>query len=322
MALVLVPRLRAIICLAAATALSAPSPALANVEPGRVVATSKPVHSLVALVMLGADAPALLVDGSASPHSYSMKPSDAAKAHRAKLLFRLSESLEPFTAKLIRTLPRSTKVVTLGTTPGLKLLRTRRAGPFSDRHEHHGHRHDDARRNDFDPHIWLDVANARTMSIAIRDALARYDPANAAKYAANTATLAQRLEQLTARLSQELAPVKGHPFLLSHDATQYFERQFGLTAIGTIALTPEQRPGARRLSELRRKVRSFRAGCVFGEPGVQQGILNNVVEGTKVRIARLDPEGLTLESGPELYFRLMDGLSASMRSCLNPTPPG
>ena len=40
-----------------------------------VVASVKPVHSLVSGVMEGAGKPDLIVQGSASPHTYSLKPS-------------------------------------------------------------------------------------------------------------------------------------------------------------------------------------------------------------------------------------------------------
>ena len=42
-----------------------------------VVASVKPVHSLVAAVMEGVSIPDLIVKGAASPHTYSLKPSQA-----------------------------------------------------------------------------------------------------------------------------------------------------------------------------------------------------------------------------------------------------
>ena len=51
----------------------------------QVLATIKPVHSLVAAVMAGVGTPALLIAGAASGHSYVLKPSDARKIASAKV---------------------------------------------------------------------------------------------------------------------------------------------------------------------------------------------------------------------------------------------
>lgn len=42
-----------------------------------VVATIKPIHSLAAAILEGVTEPKLLLQGAASPHAYSLKPSDA-----------------------------------------------------------------------------------------------------------------------------------------------------------------------------------------------------------------------------------------------------
>src|SRR5690606_7672976 len=111
--------------IAAALALLAPGAALA--EPS-VVVTSKPIHALVSSVMAGVGMPELLVDGTASPHAYAMKPSDARKVHGARILFRVSEELEPFTAKLVSVLPASVRVENLAEAPGVNRLPMREGG--------------------------------------------------------------------------------------------------------------------------------------------------------------------------------------------------
>ena len=91
-------------------ALAAAGPAAAQTK---VVVTIKPLHALVASVMSGVGTPDLLVKGAASPHTYAMKPSDAKALNAADLFFRMSESVEPFTIKVVRALPRRVEVVTL-----------------------------------------------------------------------------------------------------------------------------------------------------------------------------------------------------------------
>ncbi len=306
----------ALICAAVAHAL----PAAAQSGGLNVVVTSKPIHALVADVMQGAGTPKLLVDGTASPHTFSMRPSDAQKLAQATVFFRVSEALEPFTAKVVRALPRTVKVVTLAEASGVALLQRRSGGPFEAHkhtHSHGKHRHGDAAAEFYDAHVWLDPANAKAMVHAIAAALAERAPADAARFTANADALAARLDKLSATLKAELTPVAQRPFVVLHDAYQYFERGFGLSAIGSIMVDPDEQPSARRISDLRRKVGTLAAVCAFAEPGQQPRILTAVTEGTATRTAILDPEGIMLEPGPDLYFKLMQGLAAAMKACLD-----
>ena len=291
----------------------------------KVVATSKPVHGLVASVMQGVGTPDLLVEGTASPHSYAMRPSDAQRVNRADVVFRISEALEPFTAKLFRTLPRTVRVSTLAEAPGVKLLPRRAGGPFEShthahggRHAGHSHGNRGAAGADtaWDGHVWLDPDNAKAMARAIAAALSERAPARAALLNANAEALAQRIDRLASALGENLAPVAGRPFVVLHDAYQYFERRFGLSAIGSILVDPDEQPSAKRISDLRRKVAGLSAVCVFAEPNHQPRIVASVTEGTSSRTAVLDPEGTMIEPGPELYFKLLEQLAATMKSCL------
>ena len=68
--------------------------------------------------------------------------------------------------------------------------------------------------------------------------------------------------------------------MVFHDAYQYFEHRFGLTAVGSITVSPEVQPSAKRLTEIRRKIAALDARCVFAEPRFQPNLVNAVIEGT------------------------------------------
>lgn len=319
-----IPALCAIAALGAAVAISSAPVAAAELA---VVVTSKPIHSLVAGVMGTTGTPKLLVDGNASPHTYAMKPSDARAVHQAKVFFRVSEALEPFTGKLLKSLPKSVEVVSLQDAPGVTLLDKRKGGAFEGHshgksgagtkgHAHHDHDDDHSAAAGKDPHVWLDPDNARAMVERIAKSLGAADPAAAATYAANAEALKARIATLTADLERDLAPVKGRPFIVFHDALQYFEKRFGLEAAGTITVSPEVQPSAKRLNDIRAKIRTASATCVFAEPQFKSKLVDTVVEGTAARTGTLDPEGGLLEPGPELFAKLMRGLADNLKSCL------
>ena len=154
------------------------------------------------------------------------------------------------------------------------------------------------------------------MAESIVETMSAVDPANASVYAKNGRELASRLDALIEEVGETLAPVRGKPFIVFHDAYQYFEKRFGLTAAGAIALAPERLPGAQRVAEIRARLRETSAACVFREPQFSSSLVDVVVEGTNTRTGVLDPLGAAMEDGPELYFSLVRAMAASIRKCL------
>jgi zinc transport system substrate-binding protein len=283
----------------------------------RVVVTSKPIHSLVASVMGSLGQPSLLVSGAASPHTYAMKPSDAKAVNAARVFFRVSADLEPFTSKLVKSLATTVRVETLADAPGLKRLEKREGGAFDDHAGHKGHNAKAAAdQAEVDTHLWLDPDNAGVMATRIAQVLSDADPVNAAQYAANAKALGVRNVALAADLRRDLAPISGRQFIVFHDAYQYFEAWTGLSAAGSITTNPEVQPTGKRLSALRAKIKTSGVACVFAEPQFQPKVVAALTEGLSVRTGTLDPEGALLTPGADLYDQLMRKLAADLVSCL------
>lgn len=299
---------------AAAVVLGLCGPAAAAVT---VVASIKPVHSLVAAVMQGAGSPHLIVTGGASPHATSLKPSDAAALEQAAVVVWVGEGLEAFLASPLDTLAGQATVVELAEVPGLTRLPYRAGGPWGEHEEEaepaeeHDHEH-----GGIDLHLWLDPDNAKVMVAAIAAALSTADPGNSGLYRANAASLATRLDALSREIEHDLAPVKGVPFVVFHDAFQYLDSRFGLNTVGSITVNPEQQPGAARLKDIQEQIAALGARCVFAEPQFEPRLVQVAVEGTAARRGTLDPLGADIPDGPELYFELLRRNARSLKDCL------
>lgn len=276
-----------------------------------VVVTVKPLHSLVAAVMRDVAAPALLIDGAASPHGFALRPSQARMLQDADAVFWVGPALERFMVRPLETLPRRARVVAL--LPAVSGLPYRGGAIRSGAAEEREHRHDD---HATDPHFWLDPLRAKAVVPEIVRTLAALDGANAARYEANGKALAAALEALNARLQARLAPVRKVPFLVFHDAYQYLEARYGLGAVGAVALDPERQPGARHLAEIRRRAARGEVRCLFGEPQFPPALLTTIARETGVRVAILDPLGASVPPGPDAYFRIMEALADSLAGCL------
>ncbi|NEX45886.1 zinc ABC transporter substrate-binding protein [Pseudotabrizicola algicola] len=187
-------------------------------------------------------------------------------------------------------------------------------------HDHAGHDHadhGDHAHSGLDPHAWLDPANAKVWVGAIAAELARLDPENAATYQANAAAAQARIDALDAELSALLTPVAGQPFVVYHDAYGYFASHYGLNVAGTVALGDASSPGAARLRELSQTVAAEDGLCLFPEAQHDPALVVQMADGTTARIgAALDPEGSTIEPGPDAYDALMRALATNIVACL------
>ncbi|WP_035705369.1 zinc ABC transporter substrate-binding protein [Niveispirillum irakense] len=310
-------------------ALLAPLPALAAPAP-EVVVSVKPLHSLVAGVMVGAGTPYLLVPGAASPHAFAMRPSDAKALRQARLVVWAGPALETFMEKPLTALAGNAKRLTLMDVPGMRTVPARAGGVWeahdhdhSHDHDHdHGHDHDHSHSHDHDAtlldgHLWLDPRNAQAITRAVAAELARLDPERASLYQRNADAQLARIAALDAELEASLAPVRNQPFIVFHDAYHYLEDRYGLNAAGSITVSPDQRPGAARLAALRQVILDRNAACVFSEPQFEPALVSTLVAGTKARTGVLDPEGANLAEGPELYDALMRFNARSLVDCLS-----
>lgn len=269
------------------------------------------------MAMEGVGYPDLLLGGGETPHSYALRPSHSRMLASADIIIRIGDGFEGFLKKPLRSLARRATILQLDVLPGVVRYANRDGG---DRHEHdhHDHQHNTAGGPDsgIDPHLWLHTGNAVVILRAISAALSKADPENAPVYKGNAARGAIRLRALKMEIDRIVAPVRDRPYFVFHDAWQYFDREFRLHGGGAIAISPERKPGARRLAETRERIRATGARCVFAEPQFPPALVKTVIRGTAARLAFLDPLGAGLVNGPGQYSVLMRNLANGIATCL------
>ena len=102
----------------------------------KVVASIKPLHSLVSYVMDGVGTPNILVEGSASPHTFQLKPSHASMLQEADIVFWIGEDLEAFLETPLDSIAKNAKRVTLMESEEIELLKFREKNIFGGHDEH------------------------------------------------------------------------------------------------------------------------------------------------------------------------------------------
>ena len=277
----------------------------------KVVASIVPLHSLVAGVMYGVAEPELLLKGVNSEHQASYSPQQIADLGHADLVFIIGDNLEAKLGEISGTDAVNGKTfVKLNLAHGVIKHHIREGGTWDvDRDE-------PATGNTVDPHIWLDPENAKAMTTAIAAALSQADAANAPTYNANAAREIAALGVLEIEIKATLEPDKGKPFIVFHDAYQYFERRFGMNAVGSISDYTATPPSAARLEEIRNKIKSSNAVCAFREPQFSDAAVSVVTEGSKAKLGVLDPIGAKLTPGRLAYFELLRDVTKNLKDCL------
>ena len=294
-----------------------------------VVASIKPIHSLVSAVMQGVGEPSLLIEGAGSPHNYSLKPSQANELQKANLIFWIGHDLEAFLERSIENIAPQAVSVPLIESHGIKTLPFREGASFDehdhdkhdehdhDKHDEHDHdKHDEHDHGEFDPHVWLDPNNAKILVAEIEEQLTKIYPKHADTFANNANTITKELDALTDEINLELKDVKSKGYIVFHDAYQYFERRFDMSALGSVTVSPEVMPGVNRIRKLQQKVKQLEAICVFSEPQFEPKLVATITENTSAGSGVLDPLGSSIEKGPQLYFKLIRNMAASLKDCL------
>ena len=286
-----------------------------------VVASIKPIHSLVASVMDGVGEPSLIVDGSASPHTFQLKPSHAKLLQNADIIFWIDKDLENFLVKPLSSIAKKSKKISLMEIRDIKKLKFREKNIFVEKHDDHkGHKeHDDHKghkehaHGEFDIHIWLDPENAKTMSMEIAKELSKIDPKNKLIYESNAKKVSFKINKMMKEIKKEIN--KDAAFVVFHDAYQYFEKRFNIDAVGALTVNPEVLPGAKQLTEIRKEIKHEKVKCLFSEPQFNPSIAKAIAKDTGVKIAVLDPLGAKLNASKDLYFQLIKNIALSFKNC-------
>lgn len=308
---------------AATLACMAASPVLAEV---RVLTSIKPLQLIAAAVQDGVGTPEVLLPPGASPHHFTLRPSDILRVREADLLYWIGPDLEGFLPRVLEG--RSGPSLAVQDVDGLHLRR------FGEEHRHedeHAEGHGDEKHADgeaegehdqlhrpgaLDAHLWLEPGNARVIATRMASDLAAVDPANAARYQANLKAFDQRLSSMDRKLKARLTPLAGKPFFVFHEAFDYFEEAYGLQHAGVFAVSAEVQSGARKVANMRERLESAGPSCVFSEPPMQPRLAQTLSEGLPVRMAELDALGYDLKVEADGYERLLMSLGNDLADCL------
>lgn len=288
----------ALIALTLVVVLSVAMPAQAKLQ---VVASIKPL-ALIAQEVAGDQADVTtLLPITASPHDYPLKMSDHKRLRGADLVVWVGPELESFLARPLANIAGD-KLLTSYQLPDLNW-------PIAEENDHNHSSHGHANK---DPHIWLDPRNAAVIAQAIATRLSQQQPEAAAKFRANAQHFIASVQGVDQQIAQQLESVKTVGFAVYHEGYAHFVGRYGLHQVAYVTYTPERRPGAKHLKELR-EVLAQEGECLFMEPHYKAQGMEEMAATLHLRIGLLDSIG---DQQVSSYQQLLQQLSQSFLACL------
>lgn len=268
-------------------------------EPLRVVASIKPLHSLVAGIMQGVAEPLLLMDGAVPPWKYRPDAVQMEALATADLIIWSGVELEPLLGGAISQLPDNVHIMEILASEEMKVLPARGARELRD------------------AWFWLDTRNMLILLDEITRELMRLDPHNAHSYERNRGRMLEPLIQIDRQMEFGYKDVGGIPVFFYHDTHHYFEQAYAMKMAGTVASPPSAPTAvASGLLALKNWIIEAPGHCLFTELSLGEPHLELLLADSGITTVELDSIGSTLPPGPDLYINLMRKNFAAISSCV------
>ncbi|NRQ02180.1 zinc ABC transporter substrate-binding protein ZnuA [Marinobacterium sp. xm-d-530] len=295
-----------------------------------VMASVKPLSLITAELLVNvAEVDTLLPDG-ASPHDFALRPSDRKRLNNTDLLIWVGPEIEPYLEKVIE----ASKVEHLA-------MLDEHAEHGEDEHkddhkdhdheeehhhdEHEGHEHEEEHHDAHDEHEghdhaglhpWLDIESVELFAEELSVELQQHFPAKASQIKENETAFLASLKQFESQAKEQLEPVHQKGFLVFHDAYDGFVNHFDLNQVGYFTVSPELKPGAKHLAELRETLEHSGVSCVFKEPQYRPALIDSITRGFEVHVGELDPLASDVALAQGAYVNFMQGLVDEFTECL------
>jgi zinc transport system substrate-binding protein len=221
----------------------------------------------------------LLLPPGVEAHSFEPRPEDIVRVHHADLFIYTNPFMEPWAGSIIAGV-NSGKLEVVEGGKGIPLLP---APKLDEQEEAHHHEH-----GGMDPHIWLDLENARKIAANILAAYLARDPKNKGYYQQNAAGLDKELAALDQQYRETLAKCPKKIFLHGgHYAFGYLARRYGLKYISASAVNADAEPTPAKLAQLVQLMRREQLNYVFTEELLSPRVAETIARETGAKVLTL-----------------------------------
>jgi zinc transport system substrate-binding protein len=240
-----------------------------------------------------------------------MKPSERELLAKARMIIWVGPVMESFLSRIIQQQKNSATVVSAMQATNLKLLGKRKKLVHNKDQLPSGLH---PKSHSIDPHIWLSTDNVIAVSHHITESLVTYDPKNSEVYTKNLQQLLVKIKQTKDFIKSTLNN-RRQPFIVFHDAFQYFEHEYGLNYIDAITYDEEAGVSLKHIRQIKADIEKHNIQClVFQEP--KPAIVDSLTKQASIKAFALDPLGLKVSDDKNAWFEIMQQLAVNFSRCL------
>lgn len=250
-----------------------------------------------------------LVPAGTEPHEWEPSTTDMVNLEGADVLIYNGAGMEHWVEQVAGSLQNNITLVEASR--GIELLEGGHSHEDGEGHEEDG---------DIDPHVWLNIQNAKLELENIKNALAELDSENAQYYEENYKKYAEEFDKLDSEYKEKLSALENKNIVVAHEAFSYLCDAYGLTQTAISGLSADSEPDARRLSQIISFAKENNVKTIFFEELVSSKTADVIANEIKADTKVLNPlEGLSEEQirNQEDYLSVMKSNLDALEAALN-----
>lgn len=250
-----------------------------------------------------------LVPAGTEPHDWEPSTTDMVNLEEADVLIYNGAGMEHWVEQVYSALQNNITLVEAS--KGIKLLEGGHSHDEGEIHEEDG---------DTDPHVWLNVQNAKLEMENIKNALAELDSKNAQYYEENYKKYAAEFDKLDSEYKESISSFENKNIVVAHEAFAYLCDAYGLTQTAISGLSADSEPDAKRLSQIISFAKENNVKTIFFEELVSSKTADVIANEIKAETKALNPlEGLSEEQirNKEDYLSVMRSNLEALEDALN-----
>lgn len=276
----------------------------------KVIATIFPLYDFARHVGGDKVTVTMLLPPASDAHHYELKPNDIVRVSKTDIFLFTSFEMEQWAYKIINAAAEKTNMLAVEAGQGASLL------PLSASHEH-DEDHQPARQENemehaarFDPHIWLDFANAQKMVDNIMTAFINKDPKNSETYKKNAQSYKLKLMELDNQYRAQLTNCKTRTILhAGHWAFAYLAYRYNLKYISAYNMSADAEPSPQQIMTLIEQVKRQKLKYIYYEDLAAPRLARTIAGETGAGLLKLnnghDTSKKDIQSG-ESFITLME----------------
>ena len=214
----------------------------------------------------------LLLPPGTETHTYDPSPKDIININESDLFVYTGDNMEPWAASISSSIENRVSVLDVS-----KNITHIKEGHNHENEEHHEH--------EYDPHIWLDISNAKQMVENILKELIRLDPQNASYYTQNAEVYKRKLDNLDDSFFDAISESKRNIVCFGDKfAYMYFLNRYNIDYISAYdSCSSNSEPSVSKILEIEKNIEKENIPVIFYESLSEGTVAKSIANDTGIK---------------------------------------